>query len=91
MNDATLQFSSGSGRMAVPAHPRWIRPLIPHAVVGAYMFFLGEEPVYIGRSDVCLRTRLLGHELLGTSSHVLWERCSSPRQAGEKFGRMPLL
>lgn len=43
---------------------RWlIRALIPVGYIGTYKLFrVGEaEPIYIGRSDTCLRNRLLRH------------------------------
>lgn len=43
--------------------PWLIRALIPVGYIGTYKLFrLGEtEPIYVGRSDTCLRNRLLRH------------------------------
>jgi Zn finger protein HypA/HybF involved in hydrogenase expression len=43
--------------------PWLIRALIPVSYIGTYKLFrLGEtEPIYVGRSDTCLRNRLLRH------------------------------
>ncbi|XVV02474.1 hypothetical protein ACQPW3_34725 [Actinosynnema sp. CA-248983] len=38
-----------------------VRMLVPTGIAGTYMLFRGGEPVYIGRSDVDLRRRLLAH------------------------------
>jgi hypothetical protein len=80
MSDVSLTFAN-SRRFALPASPAWIHPFLPPRTVGAYMLFDNGRPFYVGRSDTCLRGRLLGHEHLGAASHVLWERCPSPRQA----------
>ena len=43
--------------------PWLIRTLIPIDYIGTYSLykFKGKEPIYIGRSDTCLRNRLLSH------------------------------
>ena len=52
------------------AHPRerayrlasWmVRALIPESRIGSYVLIDRDEPVYVGRSDTCLRRRLLQH------------------------------
>ena len=50
-----------------------ISALIPAKVTGIYILLIGEKIIYVGRSDVCLKTRLLKHELLGVASHFAWE------------------
>jgi hypothetical protein len=68
-------------RFAMPARPTWVRAMIPERVMGTYMLLKGGQPVYVGRSDHCLRDRLAGHELLGRASHFAWEACPSPLRA----------
>jgi hypothetical protein len=68
-------------RIAVPADTAWIRALIPERVLGAYMLLRGSSPLYAGRSDTCLATRLTGHELLPRASHLVWEVCRDPVRA----------
>lgn len=71
-----LQFEPPRNRrVAVPFAPAWIQALVPPRVSGAYLLLTAHAPIYIGRSDVCLRSRLLSHELLDKSSHVIWEPC----------------
>jgi len=41
--------------------PWLIRGLIPEGHPGSYVLFRGGSPVYTGRSDECLRRRLLAH------------------------------
>ena len=41
--------------------PWLIRALIPVGVVGTYILWSPTAPVYIGRSDTCLRRRLTEH------------------------------
>ena len=55
-----------------------ISALIPVKVTGVYVLLIEERPIYVGRSDVCLQTRLLRHELLGVASHFTWELSTSP-------------
>ena len=50
-----------------------ISALIPTNVTGVYTLLIREKPIYVGRSDVCLKARLLKHELLGVASHFAWE------------------
>jgi hypothetical protein len=37
------------------------RALIPESRIGSYVLIDGDKPVYVGRSDTCLRRRLLQH------------------------------
>jgi hypothetical protein len=60
-------------RMAFPFVPRVVRGLIPPHTIGAYLLVRDARPVYVGRSDHCLRCRLSDHELLGSASHFFWE------------------
>jgi hypothetical protein len=80
MEGVSLAETQG-GRVALPASANWIRPFMPPGVAGAYLLLKGDQPLYVGRSDTCLRTRLLGHEHLGAASHLVWARCDTARQA----------
>ena len=55
--------------------------LLPAGVVGAYLLLADTEPIYAGRSDNCLRSRLLRHPLAKQASHVLWEACRTAYHA----------
>lgn len=68
-------------RFAVPAEPAWVRNMIPTGVVGTYVLLRRGRPFYVGRSDHCLVSRLIGHEYLPRASHVVWEICRDPVQA----------
>jgi hypothetical protein len=68
-------------RFAVPADAAWIRSMIPEKVVGAYVLLRDGQPFYVGRSDSCLLSRLVRHELLGHASHLTWEICRDPVRA----------
>ena len=68
-------------RVAVPADSGWLVSMIPQGIVGAYMMFSDDRPFYVGRSDSCLRGRLLGHPLLKAATHVIWEVCPTARRA----------
>lgn len=55
-----------------------IRATVPAQCPGAYCLFRGADPVYVGRSDHCVRTRLSVHPLLGFASHFTWTPTSTP-------------
>lgn len=77
-----ITFDDGAiNRLAIPADPSWLRTLIPSGVIGSYLLLDKDRPIYVGRSDTCLQSRLTHHELLGSASHVIWEICSSVRRA----------
>jgi len=40
---------------------------------GAYLLFIGEYPVYVGRSDSSLKARLESHEHLPVATHLAWK------------------
>ncbi|MFN6513016.1 MAG: hypothetical protein RMY29_000770 [Nostoc sp. CreGUA01] len=65
--------------------PDILRSLIPKDKIGVYV--LGNiglsrfYPIYIGRSDICLLTRLLTHNYRDKATHVTWRLTSSIKQA----------
>jgi len=80
--EAPVKVVTGSrARLAFRFTPETIRLHIPGQVVGSYLLLAHRHPVYIGRSDTCLRRRLETHPLLGTATHVTWEAASSPDRA----------
>lgn len=64
---------AATARFAMRYSAPLIRALMPVGVPGTYLMFVGTTPVYVGRSDTCLRTRLTTHALLGVATHVSWE------------------
>ena len=64
---------------------RWDNGLLRAAIspdtVGTYLLLRNTAPVYIGRSDTCLLSRLLGHPLRDCTTHVVWERTDSQQMA----------
>lgn len=68
-------------RLALPADPAWIRALVPSGYAGAYLLLQGHTPIYVGRSDRCLRRRLCQHEKLAEASHLVWQPCRDPLRA----------
>ncbi len=68
-------------RFGFIAEPSIIRALIGPRVVGVYLLLQRHQPVYVGRSDRCLRSRLGRHPLLGHSTHVVWQPFGRPEQA----------
>lgn len=68
-------------RFAFRFKQRVVRAMVPIRTQGAYLLLSGENPLYIGRSDHCVRSRLTGHPLLGIATHFLWEPCNSSVRA----------
>ena len=58
-----------------------IRAFVAPGHPGAYLLFVGGVPVYVGRSDRCVQTRLVGHPYLGRAEHFVWHPCTRPEQA----------
>jgi hypothetical protein len=48
---------------------------------GAYLLFIGEYPVYAGRSDSSLMKRLCSHEHLPVATHLTWKVRESAKGA----------
>jgi hypothetical protein len=68
-------------RLAFRADRRTLARLIPPHTIGTYLLLRGGSPIYIGRSDCCLRSRLVSHERLGSAEHVVWEIYTSAMAA----------
>lgn len=68
-------------RLAFRFTPTTVRALVPAGVPGTYLLLKGHVPVYVGRSDTCLRTRLTTHNHLDLATHVLWESAKDAWQA----------
>lgn len=77
---AELEFGD-QARFAFVATPEVLRALIAPGWPGAYTLLQLERPIYVGRSDHCLQTRLVGHPLLPLATHVAWHTCATPLQA----------
>lgn len=60
--------------------PQVVRAIVPPGRVGVYML-LDEQghPVYVGRSDSCVRQRLANHEHVGAAAYFTWEPLTSER------------
>lgn len=77
---ATITYAEFK-RWGYTFNPGGVRKLIPSGAVGTYMSMCDNVPIYIGRSDHCLRSRLADHWLLKVATHFVWEICSTPRQS----------
>lgn len=78
---AVMRFVDPPQRYAMSFESRVVRQLIPCELPGTYMLYDGSTPVYVGRSDRCLRSRLLSHPYRGRASHVCWQPMASPLDA----------
>jgi hypothetical protein len=72
------------GLFAIPASHSWIRAMLVPRIAGAYVMLQDGIPIYVGRSDRCLRQRLLTHEKLALATHLHWRVCATPRKAFEQ-------
>lgn len=79
--EAHLTERAPSKRLAFRLRPSTIRALVPQNTCGTYLLLRGEIPIYVGRSDACLRTRLACHNHRLRATHVLWEIARTPRCA----------
>ena len=66
--------------------PMIVRSLVPKGLAGVYL--LGRAPsvgrftpIYVGRSDTCLCTRLVRHELQAVATHFAFELVGNPIRA----------
>jgi hypothetical protein len=75
MHRPVLIQESSASRLALRFRPRIVQAVVPARAIGAYLLLLGEHPLYIGRSDRCVRTRLCDHPLLWVATHFVWEPC----------------
>jgi hypothetical protein len=57
--------------------PVVVRAFVPPDHIGTYLLMRGEEAIYVGRSDHCVRRRLLGHPLMEDATHFLWQPARS--------------
>lgn len=80
-SEAHLVERLPSKRLAFRLTPSTIRALIPPRTRGTYMLLDRRTPIYVGRSDACLRTRLATHNHRGRATHVLWEVARTPKSA----------
>lgn len=70
---------------AIAIVPAILRAHLRANALGVYVLGCYESGrlrvVYVGRSDSCLLTRLLGHEHREQATHVAWKETRNPRQA----------
>lgn len=77
-----LSLETGSSRrVAVRFTPDVVGAHLPPGVTGSYLLYHGVTPLYVGRSDTCLRRRLMEHPLRRIASHVAWEPTTSVDRA----------
>jgi hypothetical protein len=73
MAAAAISFAEPISRLGFRFDPAVVRATIPASVAGVYCLLVDERPIYIGRSDCCLATRLARHPLADVATHFLWE------------------
>jgi len=75
-----LEFNESSF-IPTPFVNKWINLLIPKGILGSYLLIKNGVVFYVGRSDSCLRTRLVNHELKNQATHVVWVTVSDANKA----------
>lgn len=68
-------------RFAHPFRPAVVRALVPERHPGVYLLLRDGSPIYVGRSDACSRSRLVGHPLLDLATHFSWQPCRGAEHA----------
>ncbi len=61
--------------------PWVVRALIPTRVIGTYVLYIQGKANYIGRSDTCIRRRLLHHCGTARGEYFTYDVHASPEQA----------
>ncbi len=80
MKRPTIEFVNAA-RVPLPFRAGVVRELIPSGLAGCYLLRRVGVPRYVGRSDRCLRARLLNHPLRGLADEFVFDVCSSPESA----------
>lgn len=73
--------NASTKRFAFRLTPSAIRAMVPERCIGVYILFRNDTPIYVGRSDHCLRRRLSTHNHLWEATHVSWEFTPTVQQA----------
>jgi hypothetical protein len=73
MDASVVVFADEMKRVGFRFDPVVVRATIPVSIVGVYCLLIHDSPVYIGRSDHCLVTRLAQHPLTSIATHFMWE------------------
>lgn len=77
-----LSHSDAPTRFSFPFTSRYISASLPAGLPGSYLLLNRTgRPLYVGRSDQCLRQRLLGHPLRGRATHFTAAVADSSRGA----------
>jgi hypothetical protein len=74
---AVTVLEGPTARFAFRTEASVIASLITRGVRGVYLLLNGDRPIYVGRSDRCLRLRLMRHGLLPRATHLTWFPCNS--------------
>ena len=78
----SLPAAPAPARFAFPFTSRYIKLALPPGLAGSYLLLAPPgRPLYVGRSDRCLRQRLLGHPLRGRATHFTAAVAEGPRGA----------
>jgi len=80
LDDIKIEFVEHES-VAIPYDAAWINEMIPANTLGAYILLEETKPIYIGRSDTCLKRRLLKHNHRSKATHLIWQIAKSPLQA----------
>lgn len=76
-----VEFGSASRRFAFRLTSAVVRSMLVDGSIGTYVLLRYNVPVYVGRSDHCLRQRLTKHNHAKIATHVTWEITETVVQA----------
>jgi hypothetical protein len=68
-------------RQSFPFRPAFVRAVVAAGYPGVYLLLHKGRPIYVGRSDTCVQTRLASHPYLGRADRFMWQPCRSPVHA----------
>lgn len=80
MSDS-LVTAGWMGRFALRLTGSIIRATVPPDRMGVYLLLDRGRPAYVGRSDHCVRTRLLAHPLRQQGTHFVWQPTTTAHHA----------
>lgn len=79
---AMEEHSGPTGHRLYRLAPWVIRVLIPSTIVGTYVLYASDgTPIYVGRSDTCLRRRLVTHAVLRRAKYFDYQVRWTPERA----------
>jgi hypothetical protein len=77
MTRKPILSEGAAARYPLPFRPGFVRVAVSPRHPGVYLLLRRGRPIYIGRSDRCVRARLARHPYLGRADQFVWYPCRS--------------